>query len=132
MHFANNAIFFKIEEINSSAVKYFDFTKGVNEQYQIIFDQRNSDFHESIVFNTRIEKIVPASSGVNVYVYRIEGAFTYEGFYFDLIYFVSREKGVIGSYISSLENGVETVIDPAGNILKEEIDYSDKVFRVLE
>src|SRR5690606_5937214 len=121
MHFVDNAIFLKIEEINSTAVKYFDFTKEVNEKYHITFNQNNSDLSKSIVFNAQIEKIVTMMSGINVYVFRIDRAFIYEGYYFDLVYFVSKENGVIGSYVSNFKNGVERVIEPAGNILRKEI-----------
>jgi hypothetical protein len=134
--FDNDAICLVIDGINSSKIKYFDFSKKIGEVYQIAFDQHNSSLTAPTVFSAAIDQILTNNDGINVFIFRMKGAFIHreEGpeYRADLVYFATRENGIMGSYISSEEGDVEMVIHRRGNILEDVIDYTKKEFRNIE
>jgi len=77
------------------------------------------------------EKIL--NSGCLIYKFRIKDFFLYEDSWFDIVYFVSSRRGVVGTYFSTYDSlHKEIVIDPRGEICREKIDYSktkEGVFR---
>lgn len=65
---------------------------------------------------------------MEVYVFKMYGSISYGESDFDVVFFVTREHGVIGSFITTEErtdNGSKVMISPGGYILKDHIDYSN-------
>ena len=68
-----------------------------------------------------------------ILVYRGLDFFCYDDEPFDIVYFVSPKRAVVGSYISKIHlDGSEFYTSPAGNIFPELIDYSKKIEGVLK
>jgi hypothetical protein len=87
-------------------------------------------------FDGRFEKKLITHDNLEVRVFRIKNLFCYYPDDFcsplDVVFFVTKDHGVIGSYLSGFENnGQEILIAPAGDIFKEYLDYSKIKLRYL-
>lgn len=113
--------------LSKGKVKYFDFTQPLKKTYSIQFD-----LHDGVlVQKARIDSAVMTSESGLVYMFRVNEAFELDDRKEDLVFFVSRTKGIIGSYISANENGVDIVLSPRGDILRGHMDYSRKEFKKI-
>jgi hypothetical protein len=134
LYIEDNQIIARLLDLKSEPFTLFDFqaTKGKINQIEIEVDSKR--FYREC----SLEDIITKEEGVMVFVYKIE-----ELFYFfaddsvkrkeDVFFFVTKEYGIIGSYISSIENdGQEIIIAPAGDILAKYIDYSNVELRLIQ
>ena len=48
------------------------------------------------------------------------------------VIFISSSRGFIGNYLQNLQERDNSIITPAGDILRDIIDYSNSEFRVLK
>jgi hypothetical protein len=131
MFFEDDSILLTINAIKSSKIKFFDFSKDIGEEYKVLFCPKNSILKTDVAFQVTIEEIFTTTNGVEIFMYRMHKAFVLDDVASDIVFFVSREKGIIGSYISDFDNGVELVISPRGDILKNVIDYSHKEYKKI-
>ncbi len=93
-------------------------------------------FHNGLhsTFNYSLEKKITINDGPEVYIFRTLELRSYEGMSLDVMFFITKEHGVIGSFTTTeerTEEGEEIMISPRGNILKDYIDYSNFALREL-
>lgn len=69
-----------------------------------------------------------------IYAFRVTDFYCYTEYSYDLVYFVTEESGVIGSYVSDFDaaNGREYYMYPSGDFLPDLIDYTKKTETVLK
>lgn len=104
---------------SSNEFVVFDANSLVNEENLI--DIVHNDVRTQ--FSSRLEAKT-VYKGLNVYIFRIMNfAQVFENV-LDAMFFVTIENGVIGSYLTSLNKGKRIILGPAGEILKNQIDYS--------
>lgn len=130
----NDALHLKIDLLDSSEVTYFDFSKGIGDHYDITFDLTALNFSPNEKFVISVDNIVKNSKGAEVFVFRVNQGYIANdssGYRADLVYFVTRESGIIGSFISKKYDDVEAVMQHRGDILEDVLDYSTKEFRDL-
>lgn len=103
----------------------FDFNAKLNETKKIIIKAK-----EKIkTFDCTLEKQIQTNKNLNIKVFRIQKWAKLSNFFggleMDVIVFLSDKHGVIGSYYESLDKyNKKIMIAPAGEILKNYIDYS--------
>jgi len=138
--FNPTAIFFKEEnkyyiQFNNpktDAVVLFDLSSKLGKTMEITFkeDSTEKEFIKNH-FSVILEKKLTCNKK-DIYEFRVKELYFYEGKWLDVVYFVTQESGVIGSYFSIKDkNGNEIMIKPKGNICKEEIDYSKIEERIV-
>ena len=127
-----NGISLAFDSLITNDVRYFDFDTQEGNSYSVKFDIVNE---ESVIQRVRLDKIYPIiRNGKNsqAYVFRVfEGFEYYEHVKSDIIFFVTMESAVIGSYVAH-EDKLEWVILSGGDILRDKIDYSKKTFGAIE
>ena len=100
----------------------FDLDSKINENKNIEIKYLNSKKN----FNCILQDKIITKQKLEVYIFRIEDWGRYpESLVLDLIVLVTKKYGVIGSYYT--DNNLEAekiMIAPAGDLLKEYIDYS--------
>jgi len=134
LYIESNQIIARLKDLKSEPFTLFDFQAQKGSIYQIEIEVDSKRFYRECF----VEDIITTGEGVKVFVYKIEELFC---FFVDgkvkkkenVIFFVTKENGVIGSYISSIENdGQKIIISPAGDILARYIDYSDVELRLIQ
>lgn len=138
--FNPTAIFFKKEKKyyiqfnnpKTDPIVLFDLTSKLGKEKEIVFkeDSTKKKFFKNR-FSVLLERKLVCNNK-NMYEFRVKEFYFYEGKWFDVVYFVTQESGVIGSYFSFKDkNGKEMMIKPKGNICKEKIDYSKIEERII-
>jgi len=123
----NNAFYLTLNSYAINKIKYFDFSKQTGELYDIQFNLTDSIFN----LNVRVDTIINLENAT-ASIFRIKNGWHNQEITTDLIYLVSKEKGILGSYISGFDADGEWIAATRGNILKDYIDYSKKQFGVIE
>jgi hypothetical protein len=126
--FKNNKIFAKLVDHKSNEFILFDLDSKINQkrEIEILYLDKQK------IFTSTLEKRIITRDNIQVYVFRINNWADYYEAYFDTMFFVTKEYGVIGSFITDVEeDGTKSMIAPAGEILKEYIDYSKFAIRRL-
>jgi len=125
---------FILEFINpkTNPIILFNLSSEVNEQ-RVINIKPVSAYKKNFksIFKVNLEQKLIDKSGL-IYKFRVEDFIVYESSWFDAVYFVTSESGVIGSFFSKKSKSNEIIINPRGNICKDIIDYSkteEGVFR---
>jgi hypothetical protein len=118
---------FFIDLVTKERAYVFDLTSKIDEFYFVNFGEIGSNVEVKIddIFRWKNE---------DVYKFRIKKIATFfdnKNYRFDFVFFVSRKKFILGSYISTFDHNIEIVISPQGEILREVIDYSKMEFREL-
>lgn len=127
MWFNNDAFYIELVDPLSSSIKLFDLNHEINKTKNVNIELADIN---GLVNKRDISVILEAKYQTKnleeiVFKYRIRNLFKYEGDEFDIVYFITKSSGVIGSYISKInDKGIEIIIQPAGNILENQIDYS--------
>ena len=107
----------------------FNLSSKVGEEKEFNIEPIHRKDEEKILksnFSVVLEKKLKCGQQ-EVFVFRVKEFFNYYEGWPDIVYFVTSDSGVIGSYFSHFDkNGAEVYIAPAGNICKEQIDYSKK------
>ena len=120
---------------------YLQSSKGMFEEFKIFDLKLNIDEK----FNARFKYSINSLDGVmtyaislidqaywndkKVYIFRVEDSFCESNYQYDQVFFITKENGIIGSYISAIDNDqVEWIYSPRGEILKDILDYSNKEF----
>lgn len=129
LQYRANAFYLTIDSLSTSKVKLFDFSQDVGDEYFVLFDRLSKTSGQ---MQMSVENIATSKKGSKIYIFRLKGAFIYDGDSNDMVFFVSRENGIVGSYISSYFEGLELVVAQRGDILLDELDYTSKEFRILE
>ncbi len=121
----NRKFFIQFTEPKTKPAILFDLSSEVGKEENLVIEtinNRKNSLKET--FSVILEKKLKCKDEI-VYVFRIKGFFRYYEGLFDIVYFVTDEAGVIGSYISKFtDKGVEIYLAPGGNICREQIDYS--------
>lgn len=126
--YKDNAFYIDIETPMVNNLRYFDFEKSINEEYIIDFSINNKKYF----IKASIEQKVIWKDGIEVYVFRFKDTYYYYNKSLDTIILCSKENGIIGSYLTTKEEGKSLLIAPGGEILREYIDYSNYEIRYLK
>lgn len=126
----NDALYLVIDSLGSGRIRYFDFEAKEGELYEIELSPIGLN-GKKFVSMARIDEAVDLGDD-RVFLFRVLNGFWYVGRRDDVVYIVSRRDGVVGSYVSSKFEGKEIVAVVRGDILKNRIDYSKKIFGVLQ
>jgi len=129
MILTGNAYYIKLEEPASYYFKLFDLAQNKGNTYysQIKCINTKEAIHNQVIEIT-LQDIIN-KEGDRIFIFRIKNAYCNLNYAYDDVYFLSEKTGcIVGFYMSTFDNGVEEVINPKGNILKEDIDYSKKKF----
>ncbi len=127
-----NGILLAFDSLVTNDVRYFDFDTKEGNSYDVKFNLRGG---KSVIQRVRVDKIYPIiRNGKNsdAFLFRVFDGFDYdENVRSDIVYFVTMESAVIGSYVVE-EGELDWVILSGGDILRDKIDYSKKTFGVIE
>lgn len=134
MSFINNKFCLQLITPKSNDFVLFDMglkdsqVKKIEITYQ---DQKKSFdciYEKKIITKEQIE--VRVFKVIDLYYYHHSMEFSCS---LDVVFFVTRDFGIIGSYLTDIDlDGSEVMISPAGEILKDYIDYSNLELRTLE
>ena len=128
LKFKNNKILATLIEPKSNEFILFDLDSKLNQKRKIEILYLN----KKKVFTCTLEKKIITKENLEVNVFKINNWADYYDSHFDAIFFVTKEYGIIGSFITDVEkDGTQSMIAPAGEILKEYIDYSKFAIRRL-
>ncbi len=108
----------QLTEIGPQPMVFFRFSEAVGGKYSISFSNQLS---LEVVLERKIMRQDEA-----VTVFRLRDCYHYLGDDLDVVLFVSRKRGILGSYISELTPSGEIFGLEKGDILRSEIDYSNK------
>jgi len=84
------------------------------------------------VFLCIYENKIITRENLEVRIFRIKDCACFDSHWLDEIFFMTREYGIIGSYFTDSRYFEKIMISPAGDILRDYIDYSGvKLKRIL-
>jgi len=130
MYLQDDKFIFKTLNPLSNEFTLFDLNQKINSSRNIELSYKPEVFSKKQNFSVILENKLKNDDDLEVYVYRLKEFFYYnpvdEIIKLDVVVFITKEKGVIGSYISSITEDPEIIIYPSGDILEERIDYSNK------
>lgn len=119
-----NKFIAKLVSPKSEDFVLFDLDSKLNESKNIEINYLNSKKN----FNCILQDKIITKEKLEVYIFRIKdwGRYPLSGdLILDLIVFVTKKYGVIGSYYTDNDLDAEKImIAPAGDLLNEYIDYS--------
>lgn len=133
MYLTDNKLYLKLERPESDDFVLFDLE--IPEKKEQCVEINYADTVKR--FNCILEEKIITIDKLLVYRYRVEDLFYYYPDIeftssLDVIFFVTKEFGIIGTYLTDIEfDGAEVMIAPAGNIFKDYIDYSEIKLRKL-
>jgi hypothetical protein len=126
--FKNNKILVTLLDPKSNEFTLFDLNSKLKQKSKIEIQYLN----KKKIFTCTLEKRIITKENLEVNIFRIDKWAKYYSASFDAVLFVTKEHGVIGSYLTDIEeDGTKTMIAPAGEILQEYIDYSKYEIRRL-
>ncbi len=120
-----NKIYIKTILPESKEFVFFDFEIPLNKKRSIQIHYQDSLLQ---TFESVLESKLQLKDNSTVYLFRVYDFYYYEhnvGEFsspFDVMFFITEENGIIGSYLT---DDTKLIVSPAGNILTEYIDYSD-------
>ena len=130
MYVKDSIFYYKILNPETEYFPLFDLTK--KKKYTINIKPTNST---EVPFNKKLIVILKQqinNKGKDVYIFSVKKITCYQGVFYDGIYFLTLENGIIGSYLYTNNNGINFYAYPEGDILKNKIDYSKfKKFKLL-
>lgn len=119
--FKNNKILVTLLDPKSNEFILFDLNSKLKQKSKIEIQYLNRKKN----FTCTLEKRIITKENFEVTIFRIDKLAEYYSDSYDAVLFVTKEHGVIGSYLTDIEeDGTKTMIAPAGEILQEYIDYS--------
>jgi hypothetical protein len=121
MIFGNDTIFINLQSLKNAHIPYFIFSQPIGQRYQILLDNKLR-FEKTAKLEAYIQDI-RQYRGKDVYIFRVLNAFSYDVYLADIVYFVTRENGVIGCYRSAFEGETEVYLDLRGEVLESIIEY---------
>ncbi len=134
MHYRDNSISIRLLNPSSKYFDLFNLTSNPGDTYNVPveFDSNENGIRNSELIVKVDNKLLV--SGEEIFIFRVFDFSCYNDERFDLVYFVTRKSGIIGSYISKFDanQNLEFYISPRGNILPDLIDYSKKVKGALK
>ena len=122
---SNNSYYIKLDRLNMNYVEFLKFNLPVGSNYKTVLN-------DSYSVDIEVAGRIPYEEKKNVTTFRLKNYFFYQGHPYDVVYLASIKKGVLGSYISRYENGVEYIGLQRGELLESLIDYSNKEFIMLK
>lgn len=124
----DSSFFIKLNNPETQFVKYFDFSKKVSDKYSfVLFKNKEKEYRISIL----IEDIVVKNNN-RYYVFKFSNSFQYDNNWTDTVIIASLSEGIVGSYFVYEYNGKKNMLLPQGDILKDNIDYSDIELRYIK
>jgi len=121
LHVENDKFYLRFIEPDSKEFVLFDLTESDSASKKI-----EISFVDGVVsFDCQLQDKVVTDDNLNVWIFRISDLFHNENASLDVVIFVTREYGIIGSYLTDIDyDGMRVLISPAGDILESYIDYS--------
>jgi hypothetical protein len=132
----SNYFYLTLKIPESSRFKLFDLNLSIGQSYQTNFNYRIDKEEFEKYVNISVEKIFKdESSNRTVYMFLAKDLYCSDGNLLDIVYFVTRENGVIGSFLSystdTSKTAIEYYLQPRGELFEKYIDYSLFKLRVL-
>lgn len=123
----NEAIHVKLLKPETTFFKLFDFQSKIGSTYSVSIPYVNGKTGEVNIQLGMVYK----DHGNDVYKYVILKGYKYLDNWLDQVVFIDENRGFIGSYFKdTMEDNY--IIAPAGNILRDVIDYSSMETRLLK
>ena len=128
-----NSVWFKLYDPPTMEFKFFDFELAAQEflDSEIGFQPGNPFGIEKTTIKVFLQDKIQVTDDL-IYIFRAKDVYYYMDFPLDVVYFVSKTKGIIGSHMSTLGGEKEHYLYPKGNTLEDYIDYSKKEKAILE
>ncbi len=127
----DNAFFLHSDKLGEQPIRFFDFDTKKMEQYVI---KINGQHRASFFVITKDDILSHAEYG-EVHLFRIRDGWIFhepDKVAMDVVFFASRTRGIVGSYLSMVEAGRESIANVSGDILTQLRDYSRARFVVIE
>ena len=129
----NNAIYLHFDSLVTNDIRYFDFDAKEGNSYAVTFKLESGASAVQQIKLDKIYRLIRNNGNDDVYRFRVVDGFEYESEKSDIVFFVTTDNVVIGSYVSEFgKDDSEWVVLPCGDILRDQIDYSQKTFGVIE
>ena len=128
MHIQDSTFFIQLREPKIRKVKFFNLTIGVGEQYDevVLIDEKKLKFQFKLSDKLKKGKEL-------ICRFRFLQSSLNNDFDLDIVYIVSLDRGIIGTYFSKFDkDGIELIINREGDILEQNFDYSGCKFRVMK
>jgi len=132
MTIRGNSVWFQLYDPPTMEFKFFDFDLDSNQfiNSEIRYQSGSPLETEKTIIKVLLENAIQVTDDL-IYVFRAKEAFYYEDLPLDVVYFVSKNRGVIGTYLSTFYEGKENYFYPRGDVLYDYVDYSVKERRKL-
>lgn len=126
VYLKNNAFYLSLDTDSSFQTVIFDLNAKIRDEYEVDFYY--PDFKENLTYKIILLEKLQLEKHC-VYMYKIYNSFCENDYMFDQVFFITKKNGVIGSYISKIDNNqTEWIYSPRGNLLKNKLDYTKKKF----
>ncbi|MEH0152759.1 hypothetical protein V6R21_01370 [Limibacter armeniacum] len=120
----DNSLVVKLIAPRSKEFTWFDFKVEVGSVYRCYLSDCTN-------FTMILESIFKDSRRGDVYFFKQKNGYLYEGISLDIVYLVTQEEGVIGTYLIGKECGEEVIAGPEGDILLDQVKYKQRFVRML-
>lgn len=107
--------YLQISNNSQTTLKLFDLNKFKNEIYLVNDDKTKLGSSTTMIF----EDSKRDENGKMIYKFRLKNGFKYYKESFDVVFIVGDYEGVIGSYFSIKDNGIENIASPLGRMFDE-------------
>ena len=129
----NNGVYLNFDSLVTNDIRYFDFNTKEGKGYSVTFKLKSRESAVQQIKLDKIHRLIRNNRNEEVYRFRVVDGFEYQRERSDIVFFVTADNVVIGSYVSEFGiDGNEWVVLPCGDILRDQIDYSQKTFGVIE
>jgi len=134
LYLKDDLIYMQLLKPKSNEFVLFNFLldKGKKDTITIIYeDPKKISINNLVEYTYFLKDIVKRESKSPVYIFQVQNFDSWRHDdnshirQFDVVFFVSKEEGFIGSYLIDGTDNEKHYIEPRGNILKVYIDYSD-------
>lgn len=134
LYLKDDRIYMQLLKPKSNEFVLFNFQldKGIKDTIRIVYEDPKKLYINNLAEYTYFLKdIVKKEPKSPVYLFQVQNFDSWRHDYnspirqFDVVFFVSKEEGFIGSYLIDGTDNEKHYIEPRGNIMKDYIDYSD-------
>ena len=117
-----------IQDTLKKDVPIFNFNKLPGEEYYIDFSVENFDKVEKKQIKIEVLDKIQTSKDI-YYIFKLYYTFCDRNVILDQVIFISwAQKCIIGFYSLANDNGIQKIVNPRGNILKDVIEY-DEIYK---
>jgi hypothetical protein len=128
-------IYLQMTDIETGKFPFIKLSGYLGKEEEIKINYRDGTVRKKYT----LENIVTTNDKTEVLVFRFHEFFyvffdnnTIPDDKLDVVFFATKEHGLIGSYISGYEDNEKIMISPAGEILADYIDYTEYSMRLIQ